>query len=312
MSIKKIIAFFLTIAAVVLLASCGNEGYESENTSALEVPSASVSNTSAPDKGSESSTESFTEEAQPVNETTSGTTSSADKFSSKKIEHSYGIAKDSKPHLISVNNQKFFEENGFKAVCLDTKTTKKVLYLTFDCGWENGYTAKLLDVLKDKNVPAAFFCTLDHLKAEPELIKRMIAEGHIIGNHSATHRDFSTLSRAEIDEDIGRCAQYMKDEFSYTSKYFRFPEGSYSERALDEVGKLGYLSVFWSCSYADWDVNAQKGADYAAQTVTSRLHPGAVILLHAVSPDNTSAMGRIIDWARAQGYEFKSLDALPY
>ena len=230
----------------------------------------------------------------------------------KSIEHSFGIAKDSKPNDISLNAQKFFDSKNFNAVCVDTKTTdKKVLYLTFDCGWENGYTGKVLDVLKQKNVPAAFFCTLSNIEREPELIARMINEGHIVGNHSDTHPRFSEISREKMALEIARCDNFLRVNFGYSSPFFRFPEGNYSECALDLVGSLGYKSVFWSVAYADWDVNKQKGADYAFETVTARLHPGAVILLHSVSPDNAAALPRIIDWARENGYEFKSLTQCP-
>lgn len=230
----------------------------------------------------------------------------------KSIEHSFGIAKDEKPNDISLNAQKFFDSKNFNAICVDTKTkNKKVLYLTFDCGWENGYTGKVLDILKEKQVPAAFFCTLSNIKKEPELIARMINEGHIVGNHSDTHPRFSEISREKMAIEIARCDNYLRVNFGYSSPFFRFPEGNYSECALDLVGSLGYKSVFWSVAYADWDVKNPHGADYAFNTVTARLHPGAVILLHSVSPDNAAALSRIIDWARGNGYEFKALTDCP-
>ena len=108
-------------------------------------------------------------------------------------------------------------------------------------------------------------------------------------------------------DEIAECDNYLRENFGYTSSFFRFPEGAYNENALELVDSMGYTSVFWSCAYADWDVNAAKGGDYAFETVTSRLHPGAVILLHSVSPDNAEALGRIIDYARQNGYEFKAL-----
>ena len=190
-------------------------------------------------------------------------------------------------------------------------TSQNVIYLTFDCGWENGYTTTVLDILKQKNVPAAFFCTLSNIKAEPGLIARMINEGHIVGNHSTTHPDFSKISREKMATEIETCDNYLREKFGYSSPYFRFPMGSYSASALDLVSSFGYKSVFWSVAYADWDVNDTKGKQYAFDTVTSRLHPGAVILLHSVSPDNAAALGDIIDWARKQGYEFRSLEQLP-
>ncbi len=232
-------------------------------------------------------------------------------LSTEKISHSYGVASNGQPHQISVDSEKFFESKNFRAVTYDASTKEKVLYLTFDCGYDNGYTEKILDTLKEKNVKAAFFCTADELKSAPEVIARMIKEGHIVGNHSTTHPSFDEISRSEMTKEIQDCDNYLRSNFGYTSPYFRFPKGEYSECALELVGSLGYTSVFWSLSYADWDTKAQKGADYAFQKVTARLHPGAVILLHAVSSDNAGAMARIIDYAIEQGYEFKSLDDLP-
>ena len=229
-------------------------------------------------------------------------------FSKEKKSHSYGVAKDGKPHEISVTAQKYFEDNSFNAFCLDTVSKGKVLYLTFDCGYENGYTSKILDVLKEKKVPAAFFCTLNEVKDNKDLINRMIAEGHIVGNHSVTHPSFAEISREQMKAEIQGFEDYIKENFNgYSEPYFRFPKGEYTDEALNLVGDLGYSSVFWSLSYADWDTNAQKGADYAYEKVISRLHPGAVILLHSVSSDNAGAMAKIIDEARSQGYELKSL-----
>ncbi len=228
-------------------------------------------------------------------------------LSTEKVGYSYGVAKDGKPHATSVNNQKYFTDNGYNALCLDTTAADKVLYLTFDCGYENGYTAKILDTLKEKNVSAAFFCTLPQVKDNPELIARMVNEGHIVGNHSVKHPSFPTLTRLRMAEEIKGMDDYLRTNFGYSEPFFRFPMGEYSDCALDLVGSLGYKSVFWSVAYADWDLDNQKGADYAFQTVTARLHPGAVILLHSVSPDNAEALGRIIDWAQSEGYSFRSL-----
>lgn len=232
-------------------------------------------------------------------------------LSTERIEHSYGVASNGQPHQISVEAQKYFENSGYNAFCYDNKTEEKVLYLTFDCGWENGCTGMILDTLKEKNVPATFFCTLEHIESEPALISRMINEGHIVGNHSANHADFGEISRQRMADEILECDNYLRKNFGYTSKFFRFPEGAYNESALELVSSMGYTSVFWSCSYADWDVEAAKGSDYAFEKVTSRLHPGAVILLHSVSPDNALAIGRIIDYARQNGYEFKALTEYP-
>ncbi len=228
-------------------------------------------------------------------------------LSTEKIEHSYGVAKNGEPHEISKSAQKYFESTGYKVFCYDTKSTEKVLYLTFDCGWENGCTDKVLDILKEKKVPAAFFCTLDHIKSSPELVARMINEGHIVGNHSAKHPNFAEISRQRMADEILECDNYLRENYGYSTKFFRFPEGAYSENALELVNSMGYTTAFWSCAYADWDVNAAKGGEYAFEKVTSRLHPGAVVLLHSVSPDNAEALDDIIDWAKENGYTFKAL-----
>lgn len=230
-------------------------------------------------------------------------------LSTNLIEHSYGVAKNGKAHTIAFESQSFFESKNFSAVTLGD-AEKNQIYLTFDCGYENGYTSKILDVLKDKNVKAAFFCTLDNIKAEPELIARMINEGHIVGNHSTTHPSFDKLTREEMANEIEECENYLRTNFGYSSKFFRFPMGNYSESALDLVSSLGMTSVFWSLAYSDWNTEKQKGADYAFEKVTQRLHPGAIILLHSVSADNAGALSRIIDNARSQGYEFSTLDKI--
>ncbi|MCM1364617.1 MAG: polysaccharide deacetylase family protein [Faecalibacterium sp.] len=227
-------------------------------------------------------------------------------LSTKKVSHSHGPASGGEPHHTVVAFQDTFDKYG--ALTLDRTSGQKVLYLTFDCGWEyENLTSTVLDTLKEKNVPAIFFCTLDHIKKQPELIKRMIAEGHIVGNHSNTHPSFATINRTQMAKEIQDTENYLRENFGYAAKYFRFPAGEYNESALDLVSSLGYMSVFWSVAYNDWNVNEIKGKDYAVETVLSRLHSGAVILLHSVSKDNAAALGEIIDKAREQGYEFKAL-----
>lgn len=190
-------------------------------------------------------------------------------------------------------------------------TSKKELYLTFDNGYENGYTSRILDVLKEKNVPAAFFVTGHFVKDQPELLKRMAAEGHLIGNHSWSHPDMSQVSAARIKEELEKVSQEVaRLTTQKTMRFVRPPRGIFSDRMLGVCRELGYTNVFWSVAYRDWETNRQMGWNYAYTNVVNQLHPGAVILLHAVSADNAQALGRIIDEARRQGYEFKSLEAL--
>ena len=224
-----------------------------------------------------------------------------------KISHSYGVAKDNKPHEISVNSQKFFNDNNFNALTVDMNTENQV-YLTFDVGYDNGYTEMILDVLKEKNVKAAFFCTVDEMKSNPHAIARMITEGHIVGNHTENHPSMDELSEQEMIKEVLGFDNYIRTNFGYSSPYFRFPKGEYSEKALDVLNSMGYMCVFWSLAYADWDINNQKGKEYAIKTVTDRIHPGAVILLHAVSRDNAEALSDMIDNIRNSGYEFTNLE----
>lgn len=229
-------------------------------------------------------------------------------LSTEKIAHSFGVASNETPHDISVNSQQHFDDGNFNALTLDRISEDKVVYLTFDVGYDNGYTGMILDTLKEKNVPAAFFCTVDEMKSDPDSIARMINEGHIVGNHTETHPSMDELSRTEMMKEVKAFDDYVRTNFGYSAPYFRFPKGEYSDSALDLLGSLGYMSVFWSLAYADWDISAQKGASYALETVTARIHPGAVILLHAVSSDNAQALGDIIDTVRGMGYEFRSLE----
>ena len=260
----------------------------------------------------ESTIETTTEQQTNQPETTVTPEPMAEKtLSTEKIAHSYGVAKNGVANEISINAQKFFETNGFNAFCLDTKSKEKVLYLTFDCGYENGYTSKILDTLKEKKVNAAFFCTLPQVKENPDLIKRMIDEGHIVGNHSVTHPSFAEITTEQMTAEVTGMEEYLQENFNYSEPYFRFPKGEYNELALNQLNKLGYTCVFWSLAYEDWDLNNQKGKDYAYEKVISRLHPGSVILLHSVSPDNANALADIIDEALKQGYKFLSLRDYP-
>lgn len=187
----------------------------------------------------------------------------------------------------------------------------KAVYLTFDEGYENGYTQSILDTLKKCSAPAAFFVTGPYLKEQTELVRRMIDEGHIVGNHTVHHPNLPKLSSAEkMSEELTALNDMSEELYGYTMRYMRPPEGEYSERLLAAAQGLGYKTIFWSFAYKDWDPKTQRGADYAYEQTTPYLHDGAIILLHAVSKDNAGALENIITYAREKGYEFRSLDEL--
>lgn len=190
-------------------------------------------------------------------------------------------------------------------------TREKALYLTFDNGYENGFTAQILDVLKAKKVPATFFITGHYATDQPKLLQRMVNEGHIIGNHSYSHPDMTRISDEKIKEELVKVEAAVAERTNQKKMtYLRPPRGIFNERTLAVSRQMGYTNVFWSLAYKDWDTKQQKGAQYAHQQVMKQLHPGAIILLHSVSKDNAEALASIIEDARKQGYEFHSLDQL--
>ena len=180
----------------------------------------------------------------------------------------------------------------------------KTIYLTFDEGYENGYTASILDTLKEKGVQATFFITGDYLEKEPELVRRMVDEGHTVGNHTVNHPNLVNSSISTRKEELMGLHNQMLEQFDYTMTLLRPPEGVFSEQVLAGAQGLGYKTVFWSYAYKDWDPNSQMAVSTAYQKAVSALHPGAIYLLHAVSSTNAAMLGYLIDEIRAEGYSF--------
>ena len=179
--------------------------------------------------------------------------------------------------------------------------SRNKVYLTFDEGYENGYTAPILDTLKEKGVRAVFFVTLPYARSQPELIKRMIDEGHTIGNHSSKHLSFPEMPLEDAAADIKELHEYMKANYGYEMWLFRPPMGEFSEQTLALAKSLGYKSIFWSFAYRDWLVDDQPLTLEALNHVVSKCHPGAIYLLHAVSQTNAEILGDIIDQIHAKG-----------
>ena len=189
---------------------------------------------------------------------------------------------------------------------------EKKIYLTFDAGYENGVTEKILDVLQKHRVPAAFFLVGNYLEQEPELVKRMVAQGHTVGNHTYHHYDMSKISdqasfRKEL-EDLEALYQQVTGE--EMQKFYRPPQGCYSEENLKMAQDLGYHTVFWSLAYVDWINDKQPTAQEAFSKLIPRIHNGAVVLLHSTSTTNGEILDELLTRWKDLGYTFGTLEEL--
>ena len=226
-------------------------------------------------------------------------------LNNKKIE--WGIKRNdnhNQPDLGSKNKELISKYNG---IALGNKD-KKYIYITFDLGYEAGFTDKILDSLKENNVQGVFFITAHYLNTAPELVTRMIDEGHIVGNHTVNHKSMPSLSDEEIKKEIMDLHQVIYQKYGYEMKYIRPPKGEFSERTLALSEKLGYKTVMWSFAYVDWEENNQPAESDAINKIISNLHNGEVMLLHGTSKTNAGIMNEIIEKVREAGYEWKSLD----
>lgn len=199
----------------------------------------------------------------------------------------------------------------YQAYYYDAKTKEKVLYLTFDCGYENGYTDKLLDVLKKHDVKAVFFVTKHFVKSQPKLCKRMKEEGHLVGNHTMNHPSLPTKSVSQIKNEIKGLEQIFQEETGYPlDKYFRPPMGEFSDRVLKTAQDMGYTTVFWSMAYYDYDPAKQPGKQYVIDHFKKYYHKGAIALMHNISKSNAAALDEVLKYLKKQGYRCMRIDAL--
>lgn len=189
-------------------------------------------------------------------------------------------------------------------------TSKKNIYLTFDEGYENGFTPDILDVLRDNCVKAIFFITGPYLKDHQDLVRRMVEEGHEVGNHTIHHPSLPEIDSNSLEEEVLGLDRAFNEKFGLHMRFLRPPKGEYSERSLAITNNLGYCNLFWSFAYDDWYRDRIRGAEYAYGIVMRNLHNGAVILLHAVSRDNAEALGSIIKGAGEKGYSFGTPEEL--
>lgn len=206
-----------------------------------------------------------------------------------------------------------FPIEEYSAYYLDRTATEedKVFYVTFDCGYENGFTPSILDTLQEKNVKAMFFVTKDFIVTNPEYVKRMKEEGHMVGNHTVRHLSSPTLTPEELAAELYEVAVAMEEYTGYSiDPFFRTPMGEYSERVLKVVQDMGYTTAFWSIAYYDYDVNNQPGKDYVVDHFNTYHHNGCIALIHNISESNTQALGDVLDLLRKAGYRFGTLDEL--
>ena len=226
-------------------------------------------------------------------------------LSTKKIE--WGIVRGKNHMQPDLGSENLRIINEFGGIAMGNKD-KKNIYLTFDIGFEAGYTSKILDILKENKVTATFFITGQYVKTSEDLIKRMIDEGHIVGNHTVNHKSMPECSNEKIEEEVMELHKEIYEKFGYEMKYIRPPKGEYSEASIAYTNTLGYTTVMWSFAYDDWEENKQGREEYGKKKIYDNLHNGEIMLLHATSKDNCNILDEVIKEIKKQGYEFKSLD----
>ena len=192
------------------------------------------------------------------------------------------------------------------------ETDEKKIYLTFDCGFENGNTPSILDALKKHNAPATFFVVGNYLETSPDLVKRMLAEGHTVGNHTYHHPNMSKIS---TKEDFAKELESLETLYTQVtgepiSKYYRPPQGIYSEQNLQMAKELGYHTFFWSLAYVDWKLDDQPTHEQAFDKLLTRIHPGSVVLLHNTSKTNGEILDELLTKWEEMGYTFHPLSEL--
>ncbi|MCI9052617.1 MAG: delta-lactam-biosynthetic de-N-acetylase [Lachnospiraceae bacterium] len=191
-------------------------------------------------------------------------------------------------------------------------TEEKVIYLTFDAGYENGNTAAILDALKKHNAPATFFLVGNYIETSPDLVKRMVAEGHTVGNHTYHHPDMSKISTKEaFEKELGDLEKLFEETVGQSMvKFYRPPQGKYSESNLKMANEMGYKTFFWSLAYVDWYEDKQPTKEEAFKKLLGRIHPGAIVLLHSTSKTNGEILDELLTKWEEMGYQFKSLTEL--
>lgn len=204
-----------------------------------------------------------------------------------------------------------FGNDGFYLDSIAAEKGEKVLYLTFDAGYENGNIAKILDVLKEEKVTGAFFVLSHLIKSQPELLLRMKEEGHLVCNHTAHHKNMAKMDESTFCEELLALESlYMEQTGNELAKFYRPPEGTFSVSNLAWARKLGYKTVFWSLMYKDWNDDVVPEREKAIEILKKNTHPGAIVLLHPTTARNADILREMIEYWRAEGYTFGSLDMI--
>lgn len=220
----------------------------------------------------------------------------------------YGVGRNKKGERPNINDKIITDNNGY---CIGQDT--KDIYLTFDCGYENGYTAAILDTLAKTNTKAIFFITGHYLQTSQDLVQRMLDEGHLIGNHTYSHKDFTKSTASEILTDVKKLEDSFFTKMGVKmSKYVRPPRGEYNEMSQKLLKDNGYKSIFWSLAFVDWNKDVCHGNHYSYDKVMNKIHNGAIILMHTVGKDNMLDLEDIIVDLKQEGYVFKTVDNLWY
>ncbi len=227
-------------------------------------------------------------------------------LSNSKIGWGVGANKNDKNQpLDAINAQNKYSELGGQFIFPEDDG---VMYLTFDLGYENGYTEAILDAMDARGIKGTFFVTMDYVRDAPQIVQRIIDSGHTLANHTTNHPSMPGLSDERVTNELMELHHYVKETFHYEMTLFRYPMGEFSEHSLQYIQNLGYQSIFWSFAYVDWKTDAQPGHAEALQKVTAAMHSGAIYLLHAVSSTNAAIMGDFLDNATAAGYSFGLVD----
>jgi peptidoglycan-N-acetylmuramic acid deacetylase len=229
------------------------------------------------------------------------------KYSNTKSGFGLSLNKEHKKPGCSIAQgvTKLSDYNAYYCDTKSAKKKKKIIYLTFDCGYENGNTKTILKILKKNKVKAIFFVTEPYIKQNPKLVKRMKKEGHLVGNHTCTHPQLPTKSVSQIKKEVKQCEKTMKELTGYSmDKYIRPPQGSYSERTLKVLQDMGYATMFWSLAWKDWEPSNQPGKSTVVNMFKTYHHPGMMPLIHVISKSDTEALPEIIKYMKDKGYKF--------